>query len=84
MKRLECTSNPPKPAPRCSLCGILHIKSNGQRIVATQLVGVVVSGKHLGGGNPDYPDASFPLDETGSSWLTVKALFFKVVVAFCC
>lgn len=59
------------PSERCILCEKRLEDVGGKRIIAQKLRGLVLSHKHLGGGNPDYPHQSFQLEDEEGSYLVV-------------
>ncbi|MBF0121273.1 MAG: hypothetical protein HQK79_20760 [Desulfobacterales bacterium] len=60
-----------KPSLKCVICQKTLQEIGDARIIAQELRGFTISTKYLGGGNPNHPYRSFPLDETKSSFFVV-------------
>jgi len=59
------------PASKCVVCEKTIEAIGGRRIVAQQLRGLRLSEKYEGGGNPNLPRRSFPLDKEKSLFMVV-------------
>jgi len=60
------------PAGRCVLCEKTLEEIGGMRIVAGRFWAVGLTDRYRGGGNPDYPQRSIPLEEGSSRYLLVQ------------
>ncbi len=61
------------PADGCALCGrTLEEVGGGKRIAYGRTMGVGLSHRPLGGGNPDFPERSIPLGDGSGRYLVVK------------
>ena len=60
------------PSKCCVVCErSLEEVGGGKRVIAQQLRGLVISTRFKGGGDPDYPQQSFPLGDAEGSCLLV-------------
>lgn len=60
-----------RPSERCLICNKKIEDIGGRRITAHQFKGFVLSDKYRGGGNKDYPEQSFKLNDNEEKYVVV-------------
>jgi hypothetical protein len=59
------------PSKTCILCGKTIEEVGGRRMIAQKFIGVTLSDKYSGGGNPDYTHQSVKLYDDGNTYVTM-------------